>query len=178
MSVKKKLLTGVVVLGIIGVKIAIKFGASYGVTEAVVEASKNEAWGDDVKKTVVGSCSQAVIEEAKKAQTVLSEADLNTYSSSYCACLFTDIENQHIVPTKYNTYKMTEDEYVVEVDKIIGAYMDSEQGKKIVDTCIASAQQKISRLPASEVEEGDDEGIPENAAAIGTSSEGAQEESL
>jgi hypothetical protein len=178
MDKKKALLTGLAIVGVIAGKLVIKFGASFGVTEAVVESSKSEPWDLEFKSAVVGTCSQAVNDEAKKNQTELAENDLNNYSKSYCSCVFAEIEKEKIIPTKYNVYKTTEDEYVTEVDKIISAYMDSEKGGKVINDCIAMAQQTALRVPASEVEEGDDEGIPESAAAAGTEAPEQQDASL
>lgn len=130
---KKKILTAIIsIFAVIGIKLALKYGFSYGIAEAEINASKNEKWPEDFKKEFISSCA-----------TVDPSANKN-FMQKYCECATNKIEAAHIIPTKYNTIKESIQEYSERIEKIIDAFIDSEPGQNIANECAETAKKAVS----------------------------------
>lgn len=130
-----------IVVGIL-VVIGIKFGIGFFAAEAEVAMSKNSDWSAEYKKSFITGCISEMKEE------ISDEA-----KTSLCTCLTDEIEKAHVISTKYNSFKESEQTYNERMSKEVYAYFESDAGKTSTETCaqkVFATAADPSAAPASE----------------------------
>ena len=87
------------------------------------EESKFKAWSQNFKSKFVQECSSGVDSKQKQKYEVV------------CQCFADRLEQQHILPTEYNSILSTETEFAQDFSNRISVYFGSDSGKETKEVC-------------------------------------------
>lgn len=132
----------------IGGKVLLKMGMVAGLTAAEVEASRQMAWDNEFRTTLVSSTTKSCLDELKQNKEVNLEthfAPLKKYCDCYSTGFYQKLEDAHLIATKYNSTTTTEAEYIAEVSNVINQFTENPQVKNVLKECAAELKIELGR---------------------------------
>ncbi len=87
------------------------------------EESKFKVWSQNFKSKFIEECSSDVDVDKKQKYEVV------------CQCFAQRLEQQHVLPTEYNTLLSNETEFAQDFSNRISRYFSSDSGKETKEIC-------------------------------------------